>query len=151
MDCRSDILFETVLRPNPPLGPRALRGILIAVVLFNLAFAALFVAKGAWPIAPFLGVDVVALAWALRASVAASRREEHLTLTPASLRILRQPEQSHVVLNPYWVRVEIPPSCGLTLSSHGKAVRIGRFLGPAERAALAQTLRNALWRARQPF
>ena len=151
MDCQSDILFETVLRPNPPLGPRALRIILIAVVLFNLAFAALFVAEGAWPIAPFLGADVAALTWAFRASVVASRREEHLTLTPASLCILRRPELSRTVLNPYWVHVETQPSTGLTLSSHGKAVRIGVFLGPAALADLAQALRNALWRARQPF
>lgn len=151
MDCRSDILFETVLKPNPPLGPRALRAILIAVVLFNLAFAALFIAKGAWPIAPFLGADVVLLAWAFCASTAAARREEHLTLTTSSLCILRRPELSQVVLNPYWVRVEIPPSSGLTLSSHGKAVRIGAFLGAAQRADLAQTLRHALWQARQPY
>ncbi len=149
MDCRSDILFETVLRPNPPLGRRALRAILIAVVLFNLSFAGFFVAKGAWPIAPFLGADVAALAWALRASVAASKREEHLTLTPSALRILRRPELSQTVLNPYWVRVET--ANGLMLSSHGKTVRIGRFLGPVELAKLAQTLRDALWRARQPF
>lgn len=151
MDCQSDILFETVLRPNPPLGPHALRAILITVVLINLAFAILFVAKGAWPVAPFLGADVALLAWAFRASVAASRREEHLTLTPATLSILCRPELSRTVLNPYWVRVETPPPDGVTLSSHGKTVRIGRFLGATERTALAQTLRDALWRARQPF
>ncbi len=151
MDCASDVLFETVLKPNPPLGPKVLRAILIVVVIFNLGFAGMFVAKGAWPIAPFMGADVALLAWAFRASLAASRREELLTLTPSMLRILRRPEQSQTVLNPYWVRVETPPSSGLVLFSHGRGVRIGRFLGAAERAALAERLREALWRARQPY
>ncbi len=150
MDCQSDILFETVLRPNPPLAPKVLRFILLAVVIFNLAIAGMFVAHGAWPIAPFMGLDVLFLAWAFRSSVAASRREEQLTLTPSMLRILCRPSQSQIVLNPYWVRVETPTK-GLMLFSHGKGILIGRFLGAAECAALASRLREALWRAKQPF
>ena len=149
MDRQSDILFELVLRPNPPLGPRALGLILGAVAAVNLAFALAFVLRGAWPMAPFMGADVALLAWAFRASVAASRREERLTLTPSTLRIVRRPG-SEVVLNPYWVRVEMeePPSSRLTLWTHGKAIRIAAFLGASDRARLADSLCDALGRAR---
>ena len=149
MDGRSDILFDAVLKPNPPLGPKTLRAILIVVGLFNLVFAASFVARGAWPIAPFMGADVAGLAWAFHASAKAARREERLTLTPSLLRIERRPEMAETTLNPYWVRVETPAR-GLALWSYGKSVQIGAFLGVSECAALARSLREALWRLRQP-
>lgn len=148
MDCTSDVLFEAVLRPNPPLPPRVLKYILIVVVLFNMGFAGFFLARGAWPIAPFLGLDVALLAWAFRASSRAAKREEQLTLTRSLLQIRRRPEQSEMALNPYWLRVETSPVSGILLWSHGKAVQIGRFLGPDACAELAAELRNALWRAK---
>ncbi|HUO99013.1 MAG TPA: DUF2244 domain-containing protein [Rhizomicrobium sp.] len=150
MDRQGDILFDAVLRPNPPLGPRPLAVILGVVAAVNLIFAASFVARGAWPIAPFMGLDVALLAWAFRTSVAASRREEQLTLTPSALTIVRRPGPGEVVLNPYWVRVEMeePPASRLTLWSHGKGVRIAACVGAAERARVAQALKEALWRVR---
>jgi len=150
------ILLDAVLKPNPPMSCGALRVILAIVGLFNFAFALSFVLRGAWPIAPFMGADVVLLAWAFRASCRAARRFEHVTLTPENLRILRQPasgKPDEVALNPYWVRVEMdnPPEpwSQLTLKSHGKGLQIGSFLAPEARAAFADTLRSALRRARE--
>src|SRR3546814_7735022 len=51
-----------VLRPNPPMNPRALLIILIIVALINFIFGLSFVLHGAWPIMPFLGADVGLLA-----------------------------------------------------------------------------------------
>ena len=59
------VLLDETLRPNPPMSPRALKLVLIAVATINLIFALSFVAQGAWPIAPFMGLDVALLAWAL--------------------------------------------------------------------------------------
>ncbi len=150
MDRQCDIIFDQVLRPNPPLGPRPLAIILAVVAGINLIFALMFLLRGAWPIAPFMGADVALLAWAFRASVAASRREEQLTLTPSALTIRRRPGAGEVLLNPYWVRVEMeqPPSSRLTLWSHGRAERIATFLGAGERARVADALKDALRRAR---
>ncbi len=148
----SDVLLDAVLRPNPPLNADVLRLILAGVALVNLVFATFFVLRGAWPIAPFMGLDIALLAWAFRASRIAARREERVTLTPSLLRVTRKPEPGEVTLNPYWVRVDMadPPEPGsqLTLWSHGKGVRIGSFLGPAERAAFAKRLKSALWLAK---
>jgi uncharacterized membrane protein len=150
MDRQSDILFERVLRPNPPLSPKALGLILGVVAAINLAFALGFLLRGAWPMAPFMGADVALLAWAFRTSLVASRREERLTLTASSLRIVRRPGTSETVLNPYWVRVEMenPPQSRLTLWSHGTGIRIASFLGVADRTSLAILLRDALFLAR---
>jgi uncharacterized membrane protein len=143
-----DVVFDRVLKPNPPMSPRALSAIFAAAAGVNLIFALGFLLHGAWPIAPFLGADVALLGWALRSAAAAARREEHLTLTASTLRIRRRPGGDEE-LNPYWVRVDLPERGPLTLWSHGRGVGVGAFLGPDEKLSLAQALRTALWRLRQ--
>ena len=147
-DC---VLLDAVLRPAPPLPPRVLGTILSVVASMNLAFALYFVSQGAWPVMPFMGLDVALLAWAFRAVTREARREERITLTPSLLRIVARPPTGPVhetEMNPYWVRVAMdePPgqASRLTLWSHGKGVRIARFLAPAERASFAERLRTAL-------
>ena len=65
--------------------------ILAIVASINVAFAVSFMLRGAWPVMPFLGADVALLAWAFRASAKAAEREEHVTLTPSLLKIVRRP------------------------------------------------------------
>jgi uncharacterized membrane protein len=149
------VLLDAVLRPAPPLPPRALAIVLGIVAAMNALFALYFVLHGAWPVMPFMGLDVVLLAWAFRAVSREARREEHIVLTPSRLSIARRPPAGPVdetILNPYWVRVAMddPPSHAsqLTLWNHGKGVRIGTFLPPAERASFAQRLKGALREAR---
>jgi len=155
MTAQSDILLDQVLRPSPPMAPRVLIRILIGVALMNLAFVAYFVSKGAWPIAPFMGLDVVLLGWAFRASTIAARREEHIVLTPSELSVERRFPKKPLrawTFNPYWVRVEMddPPEhqSQLTLWSHGKFLRIAQFMAPEERAKFAGRLKVALSSAR---
>jgi uncharacterized membrane protein len=150
------ILLDTVLRPNPPMSSRALSIILGIVIAMNLAFASYFVSRGAWPVMPFLGLDIALLAWAFRASTIAAKREERVRLTPEELHIARvSPEgaTAEISFNPYWVRVEMDEPAEhwsqLTLWSKGKGIRIGTFMAPAARAEFAQTLKNALRRARE--
>ncbi|HXC57534.1 MAG TPA: DUF2244 domain-containing protein [Rhizomicrobium sp.] len=155
MATQNDVLLDQVLRPSPPLAPRVLRAILAVVALVNLVFALSFVLRGAWPIAPFLGLDVALLAWAFRASTIAARREERVTLTPTCLsvaRMLPKKPRREWTFNPYWVRVEMDTphehASSLKLWSHGKFLQIGAFLAPDERAAFAQRLKAALRNAR---
>jgi uncharacterized membrane protein len=124
----------------------------------NAAFAIYFVSRGAWPMMPFMGIDIALLAWAFRASTRAAKREEHVVLTPSLLNIARKSPEgavNEVALNPYWVRVQLDEPAGraseLTLWSHGKAVRIGAFLPPVERTSFAERLKAALHRARTAF
>ena len=91
MDEEPDVLLERVLRPSPPLAPRALLIVLGLVAAVNLGFAATLALQGAWPVAPFLGADVALLAWGFRASQIAARREEHVMLTRSRLDIARRP------------------------------------------------------------
>ena len=156
MTARSDILLDRVLRPSPPLPPKVLLWILAGVAFINLMFVAYFLSRGAWPIAPFMGLDVVLLGWAFRASTIAARREEHIVLTPSELSVERRFPKTPLrawTFNPYWVRVEMddPPEhqSQLTLWSHGKFLRIAQFMAPEERARFAAALKIALKSARE--
>lgn len=144
MGMNEAVLLDTVLRPAPPLSARALLIVLAAVVAMNACVALFFILQGAWPVMPFLGLDVALLAFALRASRRAAAREEHVVLTPSRLSVLRRPAMREIVLNPYWVRVDDE----LTLWSHGKGVRIGSFLPLPERETFAERLKTALRVAR---
>jgi len=149
------VLLDAVLKPAPPMSPRALSTILGIVIAMNAAFAIYFVSRGAWPMMPFMGIDIALLAWAFRASTRAAKREEHVVLTPSLLNITRKSPEgavNEVALNPYWVRVQLEEPAGrasqLTLWSHGKSVRIGSFLPPLERLSFGERLKAALHRAR---
>jgi uncharacterized membrane protein len=150
------VLFNTTLRPNPPMSAVALRAVVIAVAGVNLAFAIWFVSHGAWPVTPFMGADVALLGCALHVSRVAARRREELRVTRSSLSLDRVPPRgrpTHIEFNPYWVRVELeePNSSAsrLTLRSHGRVEQIGSFLAPAERRSVAQSLKAAIWKARE--
>ncbi|HEX2592506.1 MAG TPA: DUF2244 domain-containing protein [Rhizomicrobium sp.] len=149
------IILEAVLRPSPPLPPRVLLWILGFVAFINLLFAGYFVWHGAWPVMPFLGLDVALLAWAFRKSTLNAKREERVTLTPEELHIACVPPKGaakEVSLNPYWVRVDMDDPAEhwsqITLWSRGRGWRIGAFLAPAERVRFAAELKDALRAAR---
>ena len=150
------IYFKAVLRPNPPLPIIACLCLLAAVAAVNITIALMFVIRGAWPVTPFMGVDVLALAWAFFNSNRAAKKREELELSRSELRVDYYPargEPRNVGLNPYWVKVELdePPRgrSAITLASHGKRLQIGSFLSPNDRASFAKALINALGMARQ--
>ena len=150
------VFFDAVIEPNRPLGPKGLAAVIGFVAVMSFVAGVVFVLKGAWPVTPFLGADVLLLTWAMRASVRASRRREHLILTSETLIIERIAANGHArreELNPYWLRVdhEDPErlGCELALVSRGKRWVVGSFLGAEERASLAEALRRALREARE--
>lgn len=150
------VFFDAVIEPNRPLSPKGLVAVVGFVAAMSFAAGVVFVLKGAWPVTPFLGADVALLAWAMRASVRASRRREHLILTSETLiieRIAANGFARRVELNPYWLRVDHDDpervGCELALVSRGKRWVVGSFLGAEERAGLAEALRRALREAKE--
>jgi len=137
------------------MGAKGIVLLLGLVAGFSFVAGIVFVIHGAWPVTPFLGADVALLAWAMRASVRAAKRREHLILTQDALLIERigtTGQATREEINPYWLRVDHddPDLLGaqLALVSRGKRWVVGSFLGAEERASLAEALRNALRQAR---
>lgn len=152
------ILFEAVCTPPRSFSPRAFRVLALLLAVFGGLTAALFVALGAWPILPFLGLEVgFALALVALHGRWSARAMEVVVLTPGRLSISRtdaRGRREEVALDAYWARVdyaENPAHAGvLRVISRGRSVEIGRDLAAEEKAALHRALTAALARARRP-
>ena len=145
------IYLETVLRPHRSLSPKGFRLLLTALIGMNVAVAAVFVSRGAYPVAGFLGLDVAALWLAFRVNYRAARAEERIRVTPLQMLVERRAANgasTHFLLNPIWARVE-NAEAGVMVWSGGKALRVGAFLAEEERAAFAGELDAALYRAKR--
>ena len=105
----------------------------------------------------FFGLDVLLIYWAFKVNYAQVNNYESIELFPDALVIRRRegrraPKEWR--LQPYWVRVELETNedletCGpLWLTSHGKRLQLGAFLGPDQLQTLAGELKTALARAR---
>jgi uncharacterized membrane protein len=150
------VFFDAVIEPNPPLKPRGLFAVIFTIALLSFIAGVVFVLRGAWPVTPFFGADVLLLYWAFILVRERSRRREHITLTADTLSVERTWLGRPAIrfeINPYWLRVDHddPERVGaeLALVSHGKRrIVVGSFLGADERARLAEALRAALAEAR---
>ena len=130
---------------------------LIAVGAINFAFGISFVLRGAWPIMPFMGADVLLLAWAFRASRRAAPRSEHVTLTPSELRIARRPRARQAQRDRAQSLLGAGRAGGrcragaqtVCFPAMAAAFQLGAFLAPQDRACLAEALKAALRAARE--
>jgi uncharacterized membrane protein len=145
--------FRAELRPNASASPRAL--LILAWLLGGLAgaTATAFVLLGAWPVLPFMGVEVGAALLLLRWHARSTAREsEVLELTEREFRITRTDRAGRVrgtTLEPYWLRAELtgrPPQ--VVLASHGRRIAVGNALTEDERRDLHAALSDALARWR---
>jgi uncharacterized membrane protein len=150
-------LFSAVLTPHRSLGP--LGFILLMTFLSAVSFAAgmVFYLIGAWPIVGFLGLDVLLVYLAFRASYRAATAYETVTMTPSELSVRKVSQHGAVFewkLNPVWVRLDrqTHQEFGierLFLVSRGRRLPIAGFLGAREKEAFAVALSAALAEARR--
>ena len=117
----------------------------------------MFYLVGAWPVAGFLGLDVVLIYWAFRANYRAAAAYEEVTVTPSELRVKKVSHSGKVAewsLNPVWVRLERETHeefglMRLFLVSRGRKLAVAGFLGPAEKESFAEALAAAIGEAKR--
>jgi uncharacterized membrane protein len=119
----------------------------------NAIAAGFFIVTGAWPVAGFMGLDVLLLWFAFRVNYRDGRWAERIELTPGELvleRIAPSNRREERRFIRQWVRVELEEDHEreligrLYLRSHGQRTEIASFLGAEERKSLAEALRAAL-------
>ncbi len=151
------IFYDAVLSPHRSLPPRGFAVLMLALAAVSFCVSLVFVLNGAWPVSPFFGIDVLLIYWAFRINYRHARMREELRLTEESLtfdRVSIYGERKRWQFQPFWLRVifeeQDENTNRLMLSSHGRSVMVGSFLGAAERRGVALGLKDALarWRAR---
>jgi uncharacterized membrane protein len=145
-------VFAVVLTPNEPLSPVGLA--VVMGILAGVSFIAgiVFTLAGAWPVAGFFGLDVLLVWFALRASLAASRKREEVTLTASELVLRRLPPgrpAAELRLPRLGLKVELEGEAAdyagrLFLRHGGQRVEFGSFLSEPDRRSLAAALGRAL-------
>lgn len=151
------VLLDDELRPHRSLGQRGLVVVMTATCIVSFGAGLAFYLMGAWPVVGFLGLDVVLIYLALRVNLKRAQARERLRLTDSAMvidRISHQGEIRRTTLQPYWLRVihDADPDrpAPVMLASHGRGVIVGSFLPPVQRMELADRLRDALRRMREP-
>jgi uncharacterized membrane protein len=147
--------FDAVLHPNRSLGARGFLILMMALAALSFAGGVVFISVGAWPVFGFLGIDILLIYVAFRASYRSGRLVETVRLTDAALEVRRIDAYGRGTawrVPPLWAKVEVDNpdehNCRVVLRSHGESVILGAFLSPPERKELAAALRQALARQR---
>ncbi|QLH38265.1 MAG: DUF2244 domain-containing protein [Defluviicoccus sp.] len=147
------VLYSAVLRPHRSTGLTGVRIVTTLVAVWFMILGVVFAIAGAWPVAPFLGLELVLLYVALRINLRAGNTSETIALTRRALTVRRVDhwgKQTSFSFPPQWLQVNLLPMPGddncLELRTQGRSVAIASFLMPHERSELAATLRRALGR-----
>lgn len=132
------------LRPPRALTARQFRALFAALagamwLVAGLGWLAGNVFAPAFALLHSAGV-ALALRWLWRSG----EHGEEIAIDPETVEVHR-PGGVVFSAHPHWVRVQVEGDDGrVTLSSSGRRVEVGAFLGPAERSQLARCLKDFL-------
>ena len=149
-------LFAARLTPHRSLSPRGIRIVVIVLASMALLPGLIFYLLGAWPVVGFMGLDVLALYWALTWSFRDGKRSEQVTLWQDLLEIRQispTGEETRETFNPLVVRLVIDRdfderTTGLKLKTQERELIIGAFLNPDDKSSFAKAFGTALRKAR---
>lgn len=138
-----------LLEPNRSLSWRGNKWLLASVGVIMGTSSTGFALLGLWPILPFAGIELMALATALYFTALKQRYREVITFTDSEVLLQRgrsHPEEEYrfprqwanfiVRISPYRAH---PPR--LMLRCHGREVEVGRCIGEDEKERLIAALR----------
>lgn len=149
------LYMDAVITPNRSLSRQGLHVLMGVVIGFNLLVAVFLLVLGAPPVLPFLGLDVLAIGLALRASVRASERAERVRVTAEAVTVSREDRKGArlVWTSPTaFTRVDVDQpgehEARVRLRMSRRRLTLGRALSPPERVAFARALDQAIRDAR---
>lgn len=149
-------IFAATLTPHRSLTRSGLRWVVAILAIGASIPGIIFFSIGAWPIVGFMGLDVLAVWWALSASMRDGRQRETVTLWPDELEVKRVAANGREDLlrfNPHLVRLVIDRdynerTTALHLRTSEADTVIGAFLNPDDKASFAMAFGTALRKAR---
>lgn len=147
----ASVHYSITARPNCSLSSVGTLSVFSIITLITLFFSLAFVLKGAWPVLPFAGTELLTLGFCFYHVRRHTSDFERLTIDDDKV-IVETHEPGHdkrIELNSYWARLVLDcmpdGHCRrLTLLSHGREVEFGRHMTSEERLSLALQLKPRL-------
>ncbi|MBV8446612.1 MAG: DUF2244 domain-containing protein [Hyphomicrobiales bacterium] len=152
-----ETVFEATLTPHRSLRRGGFRLVMTLCCLSAVVSSIPFIIFGAWPVAGFYGLDILALFIAFEVNYRRARAEERVRLTYVELllrKITHRGETSEWRFNPLWARLLLDEdeefgALRLSVVAGRQTVPIGEFLAPSQRRDLAKALGAALIKAKR--
>jgi uncharacterized membrane protein len=149
-------IFRALLVPYRSLGRRGFAVMMALLGIVSLVSGVAFLAKGAWPVFGFFGLDVVLVWLAFRASYRSGRAREEVEVSRTDVAIRKISPEGRVRearYNPFYARLFVArhEEIGITrmaVTGQGQATEVGAFLNPDDRESFAGALGRALAAAR---
>ena len=140
--------YKVTFKPNSALSQDNKIKIICLLTVMPVIIGIVFSVLGLWLVLPFIGFEILALAFAFYYVNLHETDYESISIDGDSLVIERcvGHELTQQVINPYWVKVvKHELSNGelhLYLQSHGKTIEVGRYLTRKQRELLAKQLQQ---------
>jgi uncharacterized membrane protein len=148
--------LDEVIARRPSLDKRGFFILIGVLVVLNLAVGIMFVAMGAPPIPIFLGLDVLAVWLAFRASYRQGLRRERVRVSADLVEVIREDgvRSETVWSSPTaFTRVALEDrgryAAEVRLRVSRRALAVGQALGPRQRGELAEAIDAAIRAARR--
>ncbi len=147
--------FDLRLTPNRSFDRAHVAWLIGGVgTVFAVMGARLWV-LGAWPVVPFMALDLALLWWAFKASYRSGLAFETLRLDDTALQVRtvsHRGTERRVAFEPYWTQVQLERISDLEnrlwLASRGQRVRVAECLSPPEREQVRDVIADGLRRFR---
>jgi uncharacterized membrane protein len=150
-------VFDATITPHRSLGQNGFRTVMTLVCLTSVAASIPFMVLGAWPVAGFFGLDILALFIAFKVNFNAARAFERIVVTPLEVLLRKVSHHGREKIwrsNPAWTKLEREDDedyglLELSLVSRGQRTVVASALSPQEREGFAEALGTALAKAKR--
>ncbi|MCX7340783.1 MAG: DUF2244 domain-containing protein [Hyphomicrobiales bacterium] len=149
-------IFAAVITPHRSLGQQGFRLVMTLVCLASIIASIPFMIAGAWPVAGFFGLDVLALYVAFRVNFRDARGFEEVAVSPVKVMLAKvtpKGERAEWRFDTIFTRLERQDDedfglMRLSVVSRGQSVQVAQALSPRERASLYDAMAGALAKAK---
>jgi uncharacterized membrane protein len=150
-------VFEAVIVPHRSLTGRGTLVLIAVMAICSAAIAARFWLLGAWPVIAFSGVEVSLASLLLGINLRHARARELISLSSMEITVVQTDHRGRrrsFSLPSAWLQIRLETSGNresrLLLRSHGRGREVAAFLHTPAKLSLFESLRDALYRLRQP-
>lgn len=152
----SQVYLDAVVEPPRSLSPKGFDRLMLTLGIVSVVLGCIFILVKAYPVAGFMGLDVLAVWLIFRAHFRAQGARTYVRVTAESVDVRKvdaKGRERRARLPSHFARVEFdrtaPGPRSLSLSHSGRRYAIGEHLSQEERESLAQRLDHALAEARR--